>query len=84
MVERRNTPVDDFIRSQLQGEEEFTGQRSCHFELCIAVNFKSLWEKSASSSDLPFSTVLIKLKLFQVVEKKVYYVRQTFEITCHL
>ena len=32
-------------RSQLQSEEEFTNQRSSHFKLCLAVNFKSLWKK---------------------------------------
>ena len=34
--------VEDIIRSQLQSEEEFTDQRSSHFKLCMAVNFKSL------------------------------------------
>ena len=38
-------PVEDLIRSQLQSEEEFTDQRSSHFKLCIAGNFKSLWKK---------------------------------------
>ena len=42
VVDRRNIPVEDFIRSQLQNEEEFTHQRSSHFKLCITVNFKSL------------------------------------------
>ena len=41
-VDRRNMPVEDLIRSQLQNEEEFPDQRSSHFKLCIAVNFKSL------------------------------------------
>ena len=31
--------------SQLQSGEEFTDQRSSHFKLCIAINFKSLWKK---------------------------------------
>ena len=71
MVDRSNMPVEDFIRSQLQSEEEFTDQRSSHFKLCIAVNFKSLRKKSAPSFDLPFGTVMTKLKLFHdVVEKK--------------
>ena len=35
-------PVEDLIRSQLQSEEEFTGQHSSHFKLRIAVNYKSL------------------------------------------
>ena len=42
VVDRRNMPVEDLIRSQLLSEEEFTDQRSSHFKLCIAVNFKSL------------------------------------------
>ena len=40
MADRRNMPVEDLIRSQLQSDEEFTEQRSSHFKLCIAVNFK--------------------------------------------
>ena len=56
MVDHRNTPVEDLIRSQLQSEEKFTDQRSSHFKLCIAVNFKSLWKKPAPSFDLPFGT----------------------------
>ena len=48
VVDRRNMPVEDLIRSQLPSEEEFTNlqefadQRSSHFKLCIAINFKSL------------------------------------------
>ena len=42
VVDRKNMPVEDLIRSQLQCEEEFTEQRFSHFKLCIAVNFKSL------------------------------------------
>ena len=70
MVDRSNMPVEDLIRSQLQSEKEFTDQRSSHFKLCIAVNFKSLWKKSAPSFDLLFGTVMTKLKLFSVVERK--------------
>ena len=55
MVDRRNMPVEDLIRSQFQSEEEFTDQRS-HFKLCIAVNFKSLQENLSPSFDLPFGT----------------------------
>ena len=40
MVDRRSMLVEDCIRSQLQSEEEFTDQRSSHFKLFIAVNFK--------------------------------------------
>ena len=76
MVDRRNMPVEDLIRSQLQPEEEFTDQRSSHFKLCIAVN--------APSFDLPFGTVMTKLKLFHVVKRKMYHASQTFEINCHL
>ena len=77
-------PVEDLIRSQLQSEEEFTDQRSSHFKLCIAVNFKSLQEKICPSFDLPFGTVMTKLKLFHVVERKMYHARQTSEMNCHL
>ena len=42
MVDRRNTPDEDLIRSQLQSEEEFTDQHPSHFKLCAEVNFKSL------------------------------------------
>ena len=84
MVDRRNMPAEDLIRSQLQSEEEFTGQHSSHFKLGIAINFKSLWKKSAPSFDLPFGTVMTKIKLFHVVERKMYHARQTFEINCHL
>ena len=42
VVDSRNMPVEDLIRSQLQSEEEFTDQRSSHFKLCMVVNFKSL------------------------------------------
>ena len=85
MVDRRNMPVEDLIRSQIQSEEEFTDQRTSHFKLCIAVNFKSLWKKSPQAFfDLPFGTVMTKLKLFHVVERKMYHARQTFEINCHL
>ena len=84
MVDRRNTPVEDLVRSQLQSEEEFTDQRYSHFKLCIAVNFKSLLKKICPSYDLLFGTIMTKLKLFHVVEKKMYHSRQTFEINCHL
>ena len=77
-------PVEDLIRSQPQSEEEFTYQHSSHFKLCTAVNFKSLQKKSASSFDLPFGTVIAEVKLFHVVERKMYHARQTFEINCHL
>ena len=77
-------PVEDLIRSQLQSEEEFTDQRSSHFKLCITVNFKSLQKKTAPSFHFPFGTVMTKLKLFYVVERKMYHARQTFEINCHL
>ena len=70
MVDRRNTPVEDIIMSQLQSEEEFTDQRSSHFKLFIVVKFKSLRKKFVPSFDLPFDTVMINLKLFHVVEKK--------------
>ena len=73
-------PVEDLIMSQLQSEEE----RSSHFKLCIAVNFKSLQKKSGSSFDLLFGTVMTKLKLFRMVERKMYHARQTFEINCCL
>ena len=63
-------PVEDLIRSQLQSEEEFTDQRSSHFKLCIAVNFKSLEKESVPSFDLPFGTIMTKLKLVHVVERK--------------
>ena len=76
MVDRRNMPAEDLIRSQLQSEEEFTDQRSSHFKLCIAVNFKSVWKKSAPSFDSPFGTVMTKLELFHVVEKKMYHARK--------
>ena len=79
MVDRRSMPVEDLIRSQLQSEEEFTDQRSSHFKLCIAVNFKS-----SPSFNLPFGAVMTKPKLFQMVERKMYHARQTFEIKCHL
>ena len=71
MVDRRSTPVEDLIGSQLRSEEEFTNKCSSYFKLCIAVNFKSLQKKSAPSFDLPFDTVLTKLKFFHVVEKTV-------------
>ena len=74
MIDHRNLPVEDLIRSQLQNEEESTDQRSSHFKLCIAVNFKSL-QKSAPSFDLPFGTVMTKLKLFHVNERKMYHAR---------
>ena len=35
MVDCRNTPIEDLIRSLFQSEEEFTDQRSSHFNLCI-------------------------------------------------
>ena len=73
MVDRRNTPVEDLIRSQFQSAEEFTDQRSSHFKLCIAVHLKSLWKKSVPSFDLPFGTVMTELKLFKNVEKNVPY-----------
>ena len=37
-------------------------------------------KKSAPIFDLPFGTVMTKLELFHVVEKKMYHARQTFEI----
>ena len=83
MDDRRNMPVEDIIRSQLQSEEEFTDQRSSNFKLCIAVNFKSLQKKSAPSFDLPFGTIMTKLKLFHVVERKMCHAQQSFEICCH-
>ena len=60
MADRRNKPVEDLIRSQLQSEEEFADQRSSHFKLCIAVDFKSLQKKSGPSFNLPFGTVTTK------------------------
>ena len=84
MVDRRNMPVEDLIRSQFQSEEKFTDQRSSHFKLCIAVNFKSLQKKSAPSFHLQFGTIMTKLKLFHMVERKMYHALQTFEINCHL
>ena len=84
VIDRRNMPVEDLIRSQLQSEEEFTDQRFPHSKLCIAVSLKSVWKKSAPSFDLPFAKVMTKLKLFHVVERTMYHARQTFAINCHL
>ena len=84
MVDRRNMLAEDLMRSQLQSEEEFTDQRSSHFKLCTAVNFKSLWKKSAPSFDYPSATVMTKFNLYHVVERKMYHAPQTFEINCHL
>ena len=64
MVDGRNMPVEDLIRSQIQIEEGFTDQCSSHFKLCIAVNFKSLQKKFGPSFDLSLGTVMTKLKLF--------------------
>ena len=71
MVDHRNTAVEDFIRSQLRSEEEFTDQRSSHFKLYTAVKFNSLWKKSSPRFDSLFDTVVMtKLKIFHIVEKK--------------
>ena len=84
MVDRRNMPAEDLIRSQLQSKEELIYRpASSHFKLCIAVNFKSLWKKSFPSFDWPFGTVMTWLKLYDV-DEKMYHARQTFEINCHL
>ena len=72
MVDHRNRPVEDLIRSQIQSE--FTDQRSSYFKLCIAVNFKSLQKNSAPRFDLPFGAVMTKLKLIHVVERKMYHI----------
>ena len=77
-------PVEDFMRSHLQSEEEITSQRFSHFKLCIAVNFLITAEKPAPTFDLPFGTVVTKLKLLHMVERKMYHARQTFEINCDL
>ena len=71
IVDRGNAPVEDPVRSQLQSEEEFADQRSSHFKLCAAVNFKSMQKKSAPNFDLPFCTVITKLKFFHMVLKSV-------------
>ena len=71
MVDRRNIPVKDLIRSQLQSEEEFTVQGSSHFKLCISVHHCR--KKSVQSFDLPSGKVMTKLKLFYVVERKIYH-----------
>ena len=71
MIDRRNKPVEDLIRSLLQIEEEFTDQCFSHFKLCIAVHFKSLHEK-------------ICTKLFHVAEKKCtmpFDEKLTFDLT---
>ena len=68
MVDYRNTPVEDLIRSQIQSEEEFTDQHSFHFKLCIAINFDHYRDKSDPSFDLLFGTVLTKLKFFHMVK----------------
>ena len=39
--------------------------------------FQITVKKSAPSFDLPFGTVMTKLKLFHVVERKIYHARQT-------
>ena len=84
MVDRRNMSVEDLIRSQLKTEEKFTNQRSFHFKRCIAVNFKSLQKQICPSFDMPFVTVITKVKLVHVVERKMHHARQTFEINSHL
>ena len=40
----------------------------------------SFQKKSVPSFDLPFGTVITKLKLFHEVERKMYHVRPTSEI----
>ena len=70
--------VEDLIRSQLKSEENLTNQRSSHLELCIAVNFKSLNKQICPSFDMPFGTVITKLKLVHVVERKMHHARQTW------
>ena len=44
--------------------------------------FQITVEKCAPSFDLPFGTIMTKLKLFHVVERKMFHARQTFEINC--
>ena len=63
-------PIEDLITSQFQSEEEFTDQRSSHFKMCIAVNFNHCRKTSAPSFDVPFGTVITKLKLIHVIERK--------------
>ena len=77
-------PVEDLIRSQLQSEEELQTNILLISNYYMTVNFKSLQKKAALSFDFPFGTVMTKLKLFHVIERKIYHARQTFEIICHL
>ena len=52
------------------------------FKTVYSRKFQITAEQNAPSSDLPFGTVLAKLKLFHVVEKNVQC--ETFEINYHL
>ena len=84
MFDRRNMPVEDLIRSQLQNEEEFTNKRSS-FQTVYSCKFQiTVEKKSAPNFDLLFGTVITKLKFLHVVERKMYHARQTFEINHHL
>ena len=65
-------PVEDLIRSQLQSEEEFTDQAVYSRKFQITV------EKICPSFDLPLGTIMTKLKLFHVVERKMYHAWQIF------
>ena len=86
MVDRRNMPVEDLIRSQLQSEEEFTDQRFS-FQTVYSRKFQITAEKNLPQTlnfDFSFGTIMTKLKIFHVIERKMYHARQTFEINCHL
>ena len=64
--------VEELIRSHLKSEEKFTDQRSSHFKLCIAVNFRSLKKQICPKFCMPFGTVITKLKLVHVIERKMH------------
>ena len=54
------------------------------FQTVYARKFQITLEKRyAPNFDLLFGTIMTKLKLFHVVERKMYHARQTFEINCH-
>ena len=84
-LDHLNMPVEDLINSQLQSEEEFTDQCSSDFKLQYSGKFQITVEKNLSQGlTCRLPQLRLGLKLFHMVERKMYHSQQTFEISYHL
>ena len=62
----------------------FRVKKNLQAKVLLISNFCGRKFQITAVKDLPYRTIMTKLKLFHVVERKMYHAGKTFKINCHL